>query len=56
MVRCDLDVEYLAPKQGECKKVIADISKIKKELNWKPKNNLESYVKKELKSLTKEDS
>ena len=56
MVRGDLDVEYLAPKQGECKKVIADISKIKKELNWNPKNNLESYVKKELKSLTKEDS
>ena len=56
MVRGDLDVEYLAPKQGECKKVIADISKIKKEFNWKPKNNLESYVKKELKSLTKQDS
>ena len=56
MVKGDLDVEFMAPKEGECKKVVADISKIKKELSWEPKHDLESYVKKELKSLTKKTS
>jgi UDP-glucose 4-epimerase len=54
MVRGDLEVEYMGAKQGECKKVVADFSKIKKELNWRPKHSLVSYVKKELKSLTKD--
>ena len=56
MVRGDLEPEFLAPKPGECKKVVAEISKIKEKLGWKPKHDLESYVKKELKSLTKQKS
>jgi UDP-glucose 4-epimerase len=56
MVRGDLEPEFLAPKQGECAKVVADASKIKEKLGWKPKHDLKSYVKKELKSLTKQKS
>tara|TARA_B100000085_G_scaffold182029_1_gene166291 strand:+ start:4026 stop:4958 length:933 start_codon:yes stop_codon:yes gene_type:complete len=50
------DVERLPEREGECKKVIADISKIKKELKWKPKNNLKSYIEDLKKDLTKNKS
>ena len=43
-------------RSRECKNVRADISKIKKELGWKPKIKLESYIEKELKRLTKDQS
>jgi len=56
MVRGDLEPEMMAPKQGECKKVIADITKIKKELGWKPKHNLKSYTQKEIKKLKKDST
>ena len=56
MVRGELEVEYLAPREGECKKVIADVSKIEKHLGWKATKDLESYVENELKNLTKQES
>ena len=47
------DVEYSFPRPGECRRVFADNNKIKKELNWKPKHKLETYIKQELKKLDK---
>jgi len=52
----DPEGEYEAKAGGsrEVKQAKAGISKIKKDLGWKPKHKLESYIQKELKSLTKD--
>ena len=46
----DADVNYGVPRVGEIDKAKADISSIKENLKWKPKNKLESYIQKRLKA------
>lgn len=37
------DIVFIPPREGECRETLADISKIKKDLNWEPKINIADY-------------
>ena len=38
------DIEHIPPRKGEAKETLADISKAKKNLGWKPQVNLKNVV------------
>ena len=45
------DIIFIPPRDGECKQTLADISKIKNDLIWKPLTNINEYINNRLKNI-----
>lgn len=45
-VNSNLEPIYGPPRQGDCKRSVFDISKIKKDLGWEPKTSIDKGIKK----------